>query len=118
MAIRQSPRVSTTAHFKAIDDLATRIVAAGVKRVEGDIIGDETYFAGPKYGAGWNWEDLTWYYGAEITPFTVNDNALDLFIKPGTAVGQQAVITTGPRSPLTIVNNVVDVCKRSATGNL
>jgi D-alanyl-D-alanine carboxypeptidase/D-alanyl-D-alanine-endopeptidase (penicillin-binding protein 4) len=94
-------------YLKAIDDLATRIVAAGVKRVEGDIVGDETYFVGPKYGAGWNWEDLTWYYGAEITPLTVNDNALDLFIKPGTAVGQPAVITTGPPDPLLTINNKV-----------
>lgn len=94
-------------YFKAIDELAARIVAAGVKRVEGDIVGDESYFVGPKYGAGWNWEDLTWYYGAEITPLTVNDNALDLFIKPGTVVGQPAVITTGPPDPLLTINNKV-----------
>ncbi|HEY6660838.1 MAG TPA: D-alanyl-D-alanine carboxypeptidase/D-alanyl-D-alanine-endopeptidase, partial [Pyrinomonadaceae bacterium] len=99
-------------YFKAIDDLAARIAAAGVKRVEGDLVGDETYFIGPKYGAGWNWEDLTWYYGAEITPLTVNDNALDLFIKPGLAVGQPAVITTGPPDPLlTIVNKVITSAK-------
>ena len=99
-------------YFKAIDDLATRIVAAGVKRVEGDLVGDESYFVGPKYGAGWNWEDLTWYYGAEISPLTVNDNALDLFIKPGTAVGQPALITTGPPDPLlTIVNKVITSAK-------
>ena len=94
-------------YLKGIDDLAARIVAAGVKRVEGDLVGDETYFVGPKYGAGWEWEDLTWYYGAEVTPLTVNDNALDLFIKPGMAVGQPAIITTGPPDPLlTIVNRV------------
>ena len=94
-------------YFKTIDDLAARIVAAGVKRVEGDLVGDETYFVGPKYGAGWEWEDLTWYYGAEVTPLTVNDNALDLFVKPGAAVGQPAVITTGPPDPLlTVVNRV------------
>ncbi|HEY3580877.1 MAG TPA: D-alanyl-D-alanine carboxypeptidase/D-alanyl-D-alanine-endopeptidase [Pyrinomonadaceae bacterium] len=99
-------------YFKTIDDLAARIVAAGVKRVEGDLVGDETYFVGPKYGAGWEWEDLTWYYGAEVTPLTVNDNALDLFIKPGAAVGQSAVITTGPPDPLlTIVNNVTTSAK-------
>ncbi len=62
-------------------------MAAGVKRIEGDLVGDESYFVGPKYGAGWEWEDLTWYYGAEITPLTVNDNALDLFIKPGAGGG-------------------------------
>src|SRR5689334_9008626 len=94
-------------YFKNIDDLAARIVAAGVKRVEGDLVGDETYFVGPKYGSGWEWEDLTWYYGAEVTPLTINDNALDLFIKPGPAVGQPALITTGPPDPLlTIVNRV------------
>ena len=94
-------------YLKGIDDLAARIVAAGVKRVEGDLVGDETYFVGPKYGAGWEWEDLTWYYGAEITPLTVNDNALDLFIKPGADVGQPGIITTGPPDPLlTIVNRV------------
>jgi serine-type D-Ala-D-Ala carboxypeptidase/endopeptidase (penicillin-binding protein 4) len=99
-------------YFKAIDDLASRIVAAGVKRVEGDLVGDETYFVGPKYGAGWEWEDLTWYYGAEISPLTINDNALDLFIKPGTALGQPAVITTGPPDPLlTIVNKVTTSAK-------
>src|SRR5689334_9757368 len=101
-------------YYKGIDDLATRIVAAGVKRVEGDIVGDESYFVGPKYGSGWNWEDLTWYYGAEITPLTANDNALDLFIKPGIAVGQPALITTGPPDPLlTIVNKVTTSAKGS-----
>src|SRR5690348_8544942 len=99
-------------YFKTIDDLAARIVAAGVKRVEGDLVGDESYFVGPKYGAGWEWEDLTWYYGAEVTPLTVNDNALDLFIKPGATVGEPAVITTGPPDPLlTVVNRVTTSAK-------
>ena len=94
-------------YFKGIDDLATRIAAAGVKRVDGDLVGDESYFVGPQYGSGWEWDDLTWYYGAEVTPLTVNDNALDLFIKPGSEVGKPAVITTGPPDPLLkIVNRV------------
>jgi D-alanyl-D-alanine carboxypeptidase/D-alanyl-D-alanine-endopeptidase (penicillin-binding protein 4) len=94
-------------YLKAINDLAVRIAGAVVKRVEGDLVGDESYFVGPKYGSGWEWEDLTWYYGAEISALTVNDNALDLFIKPGQAIGAPAVITTGPPDPLlTIVNKV------------
>ena len=101
-------------YFKGIDDLAARIVAAGVKRVEGDLVGDETYFIGPQYGAGWEWEDLQWWYGAEVTALTVNDNALDLAIKPGLQVGAPAVVTTGPPDPLlTIVNKVVTSAKGS-----
>ena len=99
-------------YFKGIDDLATRIAAAGVKRVDGDLVGDESYFVGPQYGSGWEWDDLTWYYGAEVTPLTVNDNALDLFIKPGSEVGKPAVITTGPPDPLLKIVNRVTTLSR------
>ena len=100
-------RFSNGDYFKAINDLADKIVAAGVKRVDGDLIGDESYFTGPQYGSGWEWEDLTWYYGAEVSALTVNDNALDLFIKPNPQVGKPAIITTGPPDPLlTIINEV------------
>src|SRR4029453_7674376 len=100
-------RLNNGDYFKGIDDLANRIVGAGVKRIEGDFVGDESYFEGPQYGSGWEWEDLTWYYGAEISALTINDNALDLFVKPGLEAGSKAVITTGPPDPLlTIVNQV------------
>lgn len=100
-------RFSGGDYFKGLNELASRIAAAGVKRVEGDLVGDETYFTGPQYGSGWAWEDLQWWYGAEISALTLNDNALDLSIKPGLAVGAPAVITTGPPDPLlTIVNRV------------
>lgn len=101
-------------YFKAIEDLATRISAAGVKRVEGDLVGDETHFTGPQYGSGWEWEDLQWWYGAEVSALTINDNALDLFVKPGPKIGAPAVITTGPPDPLlTISNHVVTVAAGS-----
>ena len=101
-------RFNSGDYFKGINDLAAQIAAAGVKRVEGDLVGDETYFSGPQYGSGWNWEDLQWWYGAEVSSLTVNDNALDLLIKPGADVGAPAVITTGPPDPLLkIVNKVV-----------
>ena len=105
-------------YFKGIDDLATRIVAAGVKRVQGDLVGDETYFVGPKYGSGWEWEDLTWYYGAEVTPLSVNDNALDLFVKPGAAVGERAIVTTGPPDPLLSINNQVTTAPKGTRRDL
>jgi D-alanyl-D-alanine carboxypeptidase/D-alanyl-D-alanine-endopeptidase (penicillin-binding protein 4) len=97
-------------YYKAIDDFAARIAAAGVKRVEGNIIGDESYFTGSRLGYGWEWDDLQWYYGAEISALTVNDNSLDLFVKPGPDIGSQAIISTGPVTPLiTIINHVTTV---------
>jgi D-alanyl-D-alanine carboxypeptidase/D-alanyl-D-alanine-endopeptidase (penicillin-binding protein 4) len=94
-------------YYKAIDDFAARIAASGLKRIEGNIIGDESYFTGGRLGYGWEWDDLQWYYGAEISALTVNDNSLDLFVRPGTDVGAPGVVTTGPVTPLvTIVNHV------------
>ena len=93
-------------YFKGINDLAERIVAAGVKRIKGDLVGDESYFKGSPIGSGWEWEDLTWSYGAQVSALTVNDNAIDLTIKPGEKVGAPVVITTGPPSTsfMTITN--------------
>ena len=94
-------------YFKGINDLADRIVAAGVRRVKGDLVGDESYFNGAPVGSGWEWEDLTWSYGAELSALTINDNAIDLTVKPGMSVGFPVVITSGPpaTSFMTIANH-------------
>lgn len=92
-------------YFKGINDLADRIVAGGVKRVRGDLVGDESYFTGPPLGSGWEWEDLQWWYGAEVSALTVNDNSLDLSVKPGAKVGAPCVITTGPPAPFVSISN-------------
>ena len=70
-------------YYKGVDALAERIVQAGVKRIEGNLIGDETYFSGSPIPVGWEWDDLQWYYGAEVSALPLNDNAVDLSIKPG-----------------------------------
>ncbi len=51
-------RFNSNDYFKGIDDLAGRIAAAGVKRVKGDLVGDESWFNGAPLGSGWEWDDL------------------------------------------------------------
>src|SRR5438105_1133987 len=100
-------------YFKGVNDLADRIVAAGVKRVKGDLVGDESYFNGSPLGSGWEWEDLTWSYGAQVSALTINDNAIDLNVKPGATVGAPVTIVTGPpnASFITIVNHATTSAK-------
>lgn len=102
-------------YFKGVNDLADRIVAAGVKRVRGDLVGDESYFNGAPLGSGWEWEDLTWSYGAQVSALTINDNAIDLNVKPGEKVGASVVFTTGPPSAsfMTIVNRATTSARGS-----
>src|SRR6266705_1194959 len=92
-------------YFKGINDLADRIVAAGVKHVKGDLVGDESYFKGTPLGSGWEWEDLTWSYGAPVSALTINDNAIDLTVKAGDKVGAPVVITTGPPVTFMTISN-------------
>jgi len=105
-------------YFKGIDDLASRIVAAGVKRVEGDLVGDETYFTGAQYGTGWQWDDLQWWHGAEVSALTANDNSLDLSVKPGMQVGAPAVVATGPPDPLLRITNKVATAPKGSKRDL
>jgi D-alanyl-D-alanine carboxypeptidase/D-alanyl-D-alanine-endopeptidase (penicillin-binding protein 4) len=111
-------RFNSGDYDKGIDELAARIQAAGVKRIEGDLVGDETYFIGPPLGMGWEWDDLTWYYGAEVSALTVNDNSLDLFVKPGASTGSPCIITTGPATPLIKIINRTTTAARGTKREL
>jgi len=71
--------------FKALQPLVSALTNAGVKRIAGDLVGDESYFRGPPFGSGWAWDDLEYYYGAEISALTINDNTLQAVWSPGRA---------------------------------
>lgn len=99
-------------YYKTVDDLATRIVASGVKRVEGNLVGDESYFTGPPLGFGWEWDDLQSADGAEVSALSINNNALDVFVTPGDSIGAPATITTGPLTTVVKVINRVTTSPR------
>ena len=105
-------------YFKGINDLADRVVAAGVKRIKGDLVGDESYFNGAPLGSGWEWEDLQWSYGAQVSALTVNDNAIDLTVKPGERVGAPAVISTGPPATFMTISNRATTSARGSKSDL
>lgn len=100
-------------YFKAIDELATRIAASGVRRVEGDLVGDESYFASDPLAPGWEWDDLQWWYGAEVSALSVNDNSVDLSVGPGARVGDPCRITLGPATTFV---TIVDRTRTTARG--
>jgi len=92
-------------YFKPFEPLVQQLANAGVRRIEGDLVGDESYFATPPIGSGWEWDDLQEYYGAEVSALTINDNALDLFVKPAERAGLPCRVTTGPvTSFVTLMN--------------
>lgn len=109
-------RLNEGDYWKPLDPLVAQIVNAGVRRVEGDLIGDESFFSGPPFGSGWEWDDLQAYYGAEASALTVNDNSIDLFVKPAERAGLPCRISTGPQTSLvTIINRTQTAAKGAET---
>lgn len=77
----------------ALESLANRLQQRGVKRVEGNIVGDDTAFPWEPYGTGWAWDDLVWDYGAPISALTINDNVVYLAVTPGAKSGDPVAFT-------------------------
>ena len=73
--------------FRDLESLADQLVAKGVKRVKGKIIG-ETDFEWEPYPIGWEADDLTWGYGAPVSGLTIADNQLKLTVTPGKSAPQ------------------------------
>jgi D-alanyl-D-alanine carboxypeptidase/D-alanyl-D-alanine-endopeptidase (penicillin-binding protein 4) len=80
----------------AIEDLADQIVKQGVKRVEGGITGDDTWYVWEPYPEGWAIDDAQYDYGAPVSALTLNDNAFTLTVRPASRVGDPAELTLSP----------------------
>jgi len=68
--------------LQALENLADQVVKAGVRRIDGDVIGDDSWFPWERYGGDWAWDDLLWDYGAPVSALTVNDNIVYLNVTP------------------------------------
>jgi D-alanyl-D-alanine carboxypeptidase/D-alanyl-D-alanine-endopeptidase (penicillin-binding protein 4) len=74
---------------------ADSLRAAGVRRVRGDVIGDDDVFDNVHLGQGWQWDDLKWYYGAEISGLQFNEGTVHVEVH-GTSPGSPARIEVEP----------------------
>lgn len=91
---------------KPLERLVGALVAAGVKRIAGDLVGDESFFRGPPFGANWAWDDLQYYYGAAASALSLQDNVVDLVFKPGATVGQPCLLVARPENQYLIISNL------------
>ncbi len=60
--------------------IAEQVEQTGLRTVDGDVIGDDTFFVSEPYALGWNWDALQWNYGAPVSALTFNDNTDELDI--------------------------------------
>jgi D-alanyl-D-alanine carboxypeptidase/D-alanyl-D-alanine-endopeptidase (penicillin-binding protein 4) len=71
-----SPNVPNV--MEPLELLARQVEQAGVRAIEGRVVGDDSFFPDEPYGADWGWDDLQWDYGAPISALTFNENTVQL----------------------------------------
>ena len=79
-----------------IEALADQVVAAGVKRIDGSIVGDETAYPKDLYPMGWTVDDAIWDYGAPVSALTIHDNLITVRLTAPMAAGALTRVTLDP----------------------
>jgi serine-type D-Ala-D-Ala carboxypeptidase/endopeptidase (penicillin-binding protein 4) len=88
----------TPPHTQILEEMADQVARSGLKTVDGDVIGDDTYYAFERYAEGWALDDLQWSDGAPVSALSFNDNVVFISILPGDQAGDKALITVEPET--------------------
>jgi D-alanyl-D-alanine carboxypeptidase/D-alanyl-D-alanine-endopeptidase (penicillin-binding protein 4) len=72
----------TAKAMDVLDLLAEQVEQAGVRTVDGSVVGDDGFYIDEPFGQGWGWNDLQWNYGAAVSALSFNENSIELEITP------------------------------------
>lgn len=80
------------------------IKAAGIKKIEGTVIGDDGLWGTQTTPEGWTWQDMGNYFGAGSSALTWRENQFDIKLRANSTV---SILKTVPAMPyLTLVNEL------------
>jgi serine-type D-Ala-D-Ala carboxypeptidase/endopeptidase (penicillin-binding protein 4) len=97
----------TPPHTQILEEMADQVARNLLKIVDGDLIGDDTFYAFEPYAEGWAWDDLQWIDGAPVSALTFNDNVVFIDVLPGEHPGDKAVVTVEPETSYYELDNRV-----------
>ncbi len=93
----------------------TAIKSKGIKKIEGKIIGDASYYEYATTAPTWQWEDIGNYYGAGAGGLNINANTYELtFQQNPKKGGQPTVINVKPYIPNLVLFNEVTSGERNS----
>jgi D-alanyl-D-alanine carboxypeptidase/D-alanyl-D-alanine-endopeptidase (penicillin-binding protein 4) len=76
--------------------LADAVRRAGIRRVRGRVLGDDSRFDAVRYGRGWSWDYLSDDYAAEIGALTIDRGVVRVRVEPGRAPGELVQVALDP----------------------
>lgn len=109
------PTFGSEGHGDPLEDWAEALAEAGVRRVEGRIVGDDDVFEDARYGEGWDVTHIaTESYAPASGGLVWGDNLVNVQIA-GTSPGQRPTFESDPPGFATVTGDVVT---RSGGGRL
>lgn len=85
--------------------MARAVRQAGIRRVDGNVVGDATLFSGPERGPGWNPADFNDWFAAPVSALSYTENVVTVRIFPAPGAGARPRVEVEPAgSPLPVVN--------------
>jgi serine-type D-Ala-D-Ala carboxypeptidase/endopeptidase (penicillin-binding protein 4) len=81
---------------KDLDLFAESVKAAGIRKVQGKLIGDDSRFDEKRLGFGWEWDDLPFYYSAQVSGINLNENVVMVTVDPGRKPGDPLIARVTP----------------------
>src|SRR5512147_1706403 len=82
--------------FTRLRELAQALKARGLRVVQGNLVGDGSWFDGELVHPAWGNYDLNWWYAAPVSGLGFNDNSVDITWKPGAEINAPAVLSMTP----------------------
>jgi D-alanyl-D-alanine carboxypeptidase/D-alanyl-D-alanine-endopeptidase (penicillin-binding protein 4) len=93
-------------HYKGFIDMwSEEIRKAGIKKINGRIITDDSYYDYNPVPPNWNWEDMGNYYGAGVYGLSIFDNTLKIHFTTGDSGSVPVITSFDPVNPGTVYAN-------------
>lgn len=97
-----SYRYSNTTKEKILEKIKQSLTQKNIKKIQGNIIVDNTCFGTQAIPDGWIWEDIGSYYGAGVWGLNWNENEYNIQLKCSVRVGDDVLIDTIELPPSTL----------------
>lgn len=82
-----------------LNQLVAALQKAGIKKVTGSVIGDDTAYGTQAIPDGWIWQDVGNYYGGGINALSWHENQFDIKLTTGAVGTTVNVLRTVPAMP-------------------
>ncbi len=99
-------------------DWAERMKAMGIRKIQGDIIGDDNEFDDVFFGRGWYPAERAEWYCAEVSALSFNDNCIDILWKAGRSPNRPVTFTLNPPTRYCQIGNFVQTVAEGEGGDI